>query len=67
MRYFLLLVAFYKNRTEEAKRYTPDTPVGRAELAVMKAEANTNKAEYTFAVLVAREAENAWRESNSYK
>ena len=58
---------FYKNRIGEAKSYTPDTQVGRAEIAIMKAEADTAKAEYTFAALVAREAENAWRESNSYK
>lgn len=58
---------FYRNRAAEAKTYTPDTPVGRAEIAVMKAETDTAKAEYTFAALVATVAEDAWRESSRYK
>ena len=58
-----LSYTFERNRAVEAKTYTPDTPVGRAELAVMKAEADTAKAAFTFAALVAGEAENAWRES----
>lgn len=54
---------YARNRAVDAKTYTPDTPVGRADIAVMKAEAATAKAEFTFAVLVVGEAENAWRES----
>jgi len=54
---------FAKNRAVDAKIYTPDTPVGRADLAVYAADRDKAKAEYTFAVLVAETAESAWRES----
>lgn len=58
-----LSYTFARNRAVEAKTYTPDTPVGRADLAVYAADRDKAKAEFTFAALVAGEAENAWRES----
>lgn len=58
-----LRYTFARNRAVDAKTYTPDTPVGRADLAVYAAERDKAKAEYTLAALVAGEATNAWRES----
>lgn len=58
-----LRYTFARNRAVDAKTYTPDTPVGRADLAVYAADRDKAKAEYTLAALVADEAENAWRES----
>ncbi len=62
-----LRYTFARNRTLDAKTYTPDTPVGRADLAVYAADRDKAKAEYTFAALVAGEAKEAWRESYSHK
>jgi hypothetical protein len=62
-----LSYTFARNRAVEAKRYTPDTPVGRADLAVYAADTAKAKAEYAFAVLIADEAMAAWRESYSHK
>lgn len=62
-----LSYTFTRNRAVEAKTYTPDTPVGRADLAVYAADTAKAKAEYAFAVLVANEAMAAWRESYSHK
>jgi len=58
-----LRYTFARNRAVDAKTYTPDTPVGRADLAVHAAETAKAKAEYAFAALVAGEALEAWRES----
>lgn len=58
-----LRYTFARNRAVDAKTYTPDTPVGRADLAVYAADRDKEKAEYTFAALVAGEALEAWRES----
>lgn len=58
-----LSYTFTRNRAVEAKLYTEDTPVGRADLAVYAADTAKAKAEYAFAVLVAGEALEAWRES----
>jgi hypothetical protein len=58
-----LRYTYARNRAVCAKTYTPDTPVGRADLAVYAAETAKAKAEYTFAALVAGEAKEAWRES----
>lgn len=62
-----LRYTFARNRAADAKTYTPDTPVGRADLAVYAADRDKAKAEYTFAALVAGEAMAAWRESYSHK
>ena len=58
-----LRYTFARNRAADAKTYTPDTPVGRADLAVYAADSAKAKAEYKFAALVAGEALEAWRES----
>ena len=58
-----LRYTFARTRAVDAKTYTPDTPVGRADLAVYAADRDKEKAEYTFAALVAGEALEAWRES----
>ena len=58
-----LRYTYARNRAVEAKRYTEDTPVGRADLAVHAADTAKAKAEYAFAVVVAGEAMEAWRES----
>lgn len=58
-----LRYTFARNRARDAKTYTPDTPVGRADLAVYAADRDKEKAEYTFAALVAGEALEAWRKS----
>lgn len=58
-----LRYTYARNRAADAKTYKPDTPVGRADLAVYAAETAKAKAEYAFAVLVADEAMEAWRES----
>jgi len=65
--YASLLYTFARNQTAEAKTYTPDTPVGRADLAVYAAKRDKAKAEYTLAALIAGEAEDAWRESHRNK
>jgi hypothetical protein len=58
-----LRYTYARNLAVEAKTYKPDTPVGRADLAVYAADRDKEKAEYTFAALVAGEALEAWRES----
>ena len=58
-----LRYTYARNLAVEAKTYKPDTPVGRADLAVYAAARDKAKAEYTFAALVAGEALEAWRES----
>lgn len=58
-----LRYTYARNRAADAKTYKPDTPVGRADLAVYAADTAKAKAEYTFAALVAGEALEAWRES----
>ena len=62
-----LRYTYARNLAVEAKTYKPDTPVGRADLAVYAADRDKAKAEYTFAALVAGEAMAAWRESYSHK
>lgn len=62
-----LSYTFARNRVAEAKTYTPDTPVGRADLAVYAAKREKAKAEFTFAAVVAGEAMEAWRASYSSK
>ena len=62
-----LRYTYARNLAVDAKTYKPDTPVGRADLAVYAADRDKAKAEYTFAALVAGEAMAAWRESYSHK
>ena len=62
-----LRYTYARNLAVDAKTYKPDTPVGRADLAVYAADTAKAKAEYAFAVLVADEAMAAWRESYSHK
>ena len=62
-----LRYTYARNLAVDAKTYKPDTPVGRADLAVYAADRDKAKAEYTFAALVAGEAMAAWRESYSNK